>query len=139
MTSSSIWMLKEEITTFLEKYSDILSDILHHLNLKQTPHSENSVKWWSFNFEENISKIAQNVENRPNLQFTCRWSLSVSCKYSTENKFSQYCCEKWTFHTSLMHFSHPYCEKYCTKLVQTSEKWLLVQFALKGHFSLFLH
>ena len=28
-----------------------------------------------------------------------------------------------------MHLSIPCCEKYCTKPVQTSEKWLFVQFA----------
>ena len=42
--------------------------------------------------------------------------------YNLFMTFWQYCCDKWTFHKSLMHFSHPYCEKYRTKLVQTSEK-----------------
>ena len=62
--------------------------------------------------------------------------------------FSQYCCEKRTFHKSMMQFSHPYCESIvqnsckqvksdfsCSLLHSASPRF--ANFALKGHFSLF--
>jgi len=51
--------------------------------------------------------------------------------------FSQYCCEKRTFHKCMMQFSHPYCEKYRTKLAQQVKSDLWVQTAREVTFHFF--